>query len=122
MSPEDEIPCVTQIPLTYGDNREAIEPEKILLIHQAITRQFGGFSPLGLISGGEWFDEEREETVKEDQLRIEVWVPSSRIEVFKQLVCKIGYETRQKQMFVIIPESRVFRFNIRESDAGGLGS
>jgi hypothetical protein len=122
MMQDDEIPCVTQIPLTYGDTGDDIEPNKMLMIHQAFVRQFGGFTPLGTIYGGVWFDEMERREVKEDQLRIEVWVPRSRIPVFKTLVGRIGYETRQKQMFVIIPEARVDRLDITGSDGGGLGS
>jgi len=36
------------------------------------------------------------------------------------LVRKVGYETRQKQMFVIIPEARVHRLVIQDTDAGNL--
>jgi len=73
MSLEDEIPCVFQIPLTYGHNHEPVEPEKILLIHQAIVRQFHGFTPLGLIRDGTWVDESEGRVVSEDQMRVEVW-------------------------------------------------
>jgi hypothetical protein len=120
MSSEDEIPCVFQIPLTYGHNHEPVEPEKILLIQQAIVRQFHGFTPLGLIRDGMWVDESEGRIVSEDQMRVEVWVPRSRIPDFKLLVRKIGHETRQKQMFVIIPKARVHRLDIQDTDAGNL--
>jgi hypothetical protein len=122
MTQDEEIPCVTQIPLTYGDTREPIEPERMALIHAAIVRQFHGFTPLGTILGGVWVDEDERREVREDQLRIEIWVARSRIPVLKTLVRRIGYETRQKQMFVIIPEARVDRLDIKESDRGGLDS
>jgi len=120
MSSEDEIPCVFQIPLTYGHNHEPVEPEKILLIQQAIVRQFHGLTPLGPIRDGTWVDESAGRVVSEDQMRVEVWVPRSRIPDFKLLVRKIGYETRQKQMFVIIPKARVHRLDIQATDAGNL--
>ena len=120
MSPEEEIPCVTQIPLTYGDTGETVDPEKLLLIHKAIERQFLGFTPIATILGGKWVDESDGRVVTEDQLRIEVWVARSRIPVFRRLVQAIGYETRHKQMFMSIPEARVERLDIKDADAGGL--
>lgn len=120
MRPDAEIPCVFQIPLTYGHDGKPVEPEKLLLIHEAIVRQFGGLSPLGTISGGSWMDESEGREVTEDQLRVEVWVPRSRIPVLKKLIRAIGYETRQKQMFVIIPKARVDRLDIQDTDAQGL--
>ncbi len=120
MSPEDELPCVFQIPLTYGDTRRPLEAETLLRIQQALLRQFGGFTPLGTIEGGSWFDESEGVEVRDDQLRIEVWVPRSQVSVFRQLVRRVGFETRQRQMFVIIPDARVDRLEIQDSDAVGL--
>jgi hypothetical protein len=121
MSPADLIPCVAQIPLTYGDSGAAVEPEKMLLIHKAIVRQFGGLTPLGTIKGGIWVDETEHRDVEEDQLRIEVWVPRSRLPDFERLVRIIGHETRQKEMFFVIPEARVARLVMHETDPGSLG-
>jgi hypothetical protein len=122
MPEEDEIPCVTQVPLTYGDSRKDIEPQLMLHIHETIVLQFNGWTPIATIRGGIWINHVTGEEVTEDQLRIEVWVPRSRVPVFRDLVRWIGMKTRQKQMFVIIPEARVDRLNIHDSDADVLGS
>jgi hypothetical protein len=121
MHQDDLIPCVFQIPLTYGDSGAEVEPELMLRIHQAIIRQFGGFTPLARIHDGKWVDESADgKVVTEDQLRVEVCVPRSRVPVLRRLVQSVGFETRQKQMFLIIPEARVNRFDIQDSNAGGL--
>jgi hypothetical protein len=106
MDPEDEIPCQFQIPLTYGDDGREIEPEKLLLFHKVLRRQFGGFTPLGEIRGGAWHDE------TENQLRLEVWVRRWQIPILKQIISSIGHSTKQQQMFVIIPDARVERINV----------
>jgi hypothetical protein len=115
-----EIPCVFQVPLTYGPRRPdkcgaEVEPEVMLRIVETVWRQFGGYSPLGRIKGGTWFDEETGRQVSEDQERWEVWVTQDRISVLREVVYSIGKELGQKEMFLIIPEAVVDRLRIQDS-------
>lgn len=116
-----EIPCVFQIPLTYGKRRPEkkggeVEPQVLLRIIEAINRQFGGHTPLGTIKGGAWLDEGEGQFEEEDQFRVEVWVTRDRVPVLRELVYAVGKELGQKQMFLIVPEARVDRIDI--DDAG----
>ncbi len=92
----------------------------MLRIHKAIVRQFGGFTPIAHIKGGKWVNPKTGEEVEENQLRVEVWVPRCRIPEFKELVRQIGFETKQIEMFVIIPEARVDRISVQDVDGTGL--
>jgi hypothetical protein len=87
----------------------------LLRILKAITRQFGGYSPLYLVKGGDWLDKETNESEQEDQQRIEVWVAKDRVPVLREVVHAIGKELGQKEMFLIVPEARVDRIWITES-------
>jgi len=111
MADNDELPCVFQIPLLYNDQRE-VEAEVMAEIFQVLNRQFGGYTPLGRIEGGCWFGQ------VESSLRVEVWVTPDRIPALEVVVKKIGAKLGQKEMFLIVPEATVRRFNI----IGGAGA
>src|SRR5947208_1568157 len=107
MIQSDQVPCVFQIPLQYNDGR-AVEPEVMLLITQVLNRQFGGYSPLGLIRGGSWYGQ------VENSERMEVWVARDRIPVLEAVVKAIGKALGQHEMFLIVPDATVHRYNIDE--------
>jgi hypothetical protein len=105
MDRRDEIPCVFQIPLQYNDG-QPVEEEKMLLFFEVLNRQFGGYTPLGLIKGGSWHGQ------VESSERMEVWVTRERVPVLEEVVKTIGRELGQKEMFLIVPEARVHRFDL----------
>jgi hypothetical protein len=113
MSQSEEVPCVFQVPLQYNDGR-AVEPQTILLITQVLNRQFGGYTPLGVIQGGSWYGH------VENSQRMEVWVTRDRTPVLEAVVKAIGKALGQHQMFLIVPEASVHRYNLDDGGAGDL--
>lgn len=113
MDRTDEIPCIFQIPLQYNDGRE-VEPEKFLRYTDIFNRQFGGYTPLGTIKGGSWHGQ------VESSERWEVWVTRDRIRVLEEVIRAIGKELGQKEMFLIVPEATVHRYDL--GDFGGAAS
>jgi hypothetical protein len=107
MDRQDEIPCVFQIPLQYNNGRE-VEPEKMILFFQALARQFHGYTPLGVIKGGNWHGQ------VESSERMEVWVTRDRVPELAEIVKAIGKELGQKEMFLIVPDAAVHRFDLRQ--------
>jgi hypothetical protein len=114
MDRSDEIPCVFQIPLQYN-NGEPVEPEKFISFTDIFNRQFGGYTPLGVIKGGSWHGQ------VESAQRWEVWVTRDRINVLEEIIKTIGKELSQKEMFLIVPEATVRRYDLRDFGAASTG-
>jgi len=111
MDRTDEIPCVFQIPLQYNDGRP-VEPETMVQFFEIFNRQFGRYTPLGKIQGGSWHGQ------VESSERMEVWATRDRVPVLAEVIKRIGKELGQKEMFLIVPEATVHRFDLRDTDAG----
>ena len=84
-------PCCFLIPLRYNDGRD-VEPERLIEIKNALDRQFGGFTGLG-VREGSWFGQ------VEQSMGIEVSVPEDQIEELRATVKAIGRALGQKQMY-----------------------
>ncbi len=91
--------CRFRLPLQYNDGRE-IEPEKLVKILQALDRQFGGYTPLG-VSEGSWGGQ------VEPMQTIEVAVPPSRIAELEVFVRAVGRELGQHAMYFDAPAPSV---------------
>lgn len=95
MDPEPRHPCIVQIPLVYNDGRE-VEPETMLEIKQVFDRQFNGYTVIGEMEGS-WHGQ------VETSVRIEVGVPSDRLDQFRELVIAIGERLDQEAMYIDVP-------------------
>lgn len=113
MDRSDEVPCIFQIPMQYNDGRP-VEGEKFIRYHDIFNRQFGGYTPLGKIGGGSWHGQ------VESAERYEIWVTPARIPILEDIIRQIGYELGQKEMFVIVLNAEVRRFDLG-GGAGQLG-
>jgi hypothetical protein len=114
MNGSNEVPCVFQVPLQYNDGRP-VPPETMILIFKVLDRQFGGYTPpLGSIRGGSWHGQ------VESSERMEVWVTRDRIPILEAVVKAIGKALGQHEMFLIVPDATVHRYNIDDTDAGNL--
>ncbi len=89
-------PCRFRLPLKYNDGRE-VEPEILVKIFQALTVQFGGYTPLGAATEGDWGGQ------AEPMMSIEVAVLPERIPELRAVVYAIGKELGQKQMYFDAP-------------------
>jgi hypothetical protein len=49
---------------------------------------------------------------------MEVWVTRDRVPVLAEVIKRIGKELGQKEMFLIVPEATVHRFDLRDTDVG----
>jgi hypothetical protein len=94
-------PCRFRLPLRYNDGRE-IEPEILLNIFKALTRQFGGYTPLG-VADGSWAPQ----GATEPTMGIEVAVLPARVMELETLVTAIGRQLKQKQMYFDVPPPSV---------------
>src|SRR3989337_2936504 len=89
-------PCRFRLPLKYNDGRE-VEPEILVRIFQALTVQFGGYTPLGAATEGDWGGQ------AEPMMSVEVAVLPERIPELRAVVYAIGKELGQKQMYFDAP-------------------
>ncbi len=109
MDRQDEIPCVFQIPLQHESGRE-VAPEEMVLFLGELARRFHGYTPLGTILGGNWHGQ------VESSDRIEVWVTRERVPELAEVVKWIGRQLGQKEMFLIVPEASVHRYDLQQPD------
>ena len=101
-------PCKFRLPLKYNDGTD-VEPEVIAEILLVLTRQFGGYTPLG-ISDGDWQGQ------TEPMMGVEVAVLPERVPEFKEVVKKIGRQLKQKEMYYDAPPPSVEFLNTDEND------
>jgi len=104
-------PCRFRLPLQYNDGRR-VEPEVLLEILKALTRQFGGYTPLGA-SESDW----GQQGGTEPTMGIEVAVLPHRVEELERVVIAIGKRLGQKQMYFDVPPPSV-RFLVIEDEGG----
>jgi hypothetical protein len=84
-------PCIFLVPLM--DNLgEEFPPETFIRIKQALDRQFGGYTILGVVEGS-WHGQ------VEPSLRIQVVVTPDKVNTLRDLVIAIGRELGQKAMY-----------------------
>jgi hypothetical protein len=87
--------CKFQVPLADNDGHP-FDPQVFIDIKRAVDRLFGGFTILGEREGSYEGQVER-------SLWIEVFVPSKRIEEFRELVRATGRALGQRAMYIEIP-------------------
>lgn len=119
MAKDRIVPCIIHVPCQYPDGTQ-IEPEKLNLIFEALDRQFGGSTPLGIVPG-RWVAPDGT-TVVENMHRIEVSVKESAIQAFELTARQIGRETQQQAMYVIINYQGEARLLWADDDGGGLAA
>jgi hypothetical protein len=103
-------PCRFRLPLQYNDERR-VEPEVLVDIFQALTRQFGGYTPLGTESS-DWGPQGGTEPT----MGIEVAVAPHRVEELEEVVFAIGKRLGQKFMYFDAPAPSVKFIEIGESE------
>lgn len=106
-------PCRFRLPLKYNGGRE-VEPEVLIGIFQALTRQFGGYTPLS-IGEGDWGPQ----GATEPTLGIEVAVLPERVPELEQVVIAIGKQLGQKQMYFDAPPPSVKFLETGDEEAAG---
>lgn len=100
-------PCRFRLPLAYNDGR-AVEPETLVEIFTALSRQFGGYTPLGT-SDSDWHGQ------TEPTIGVEVAVLPERVD--KLVVYSIGKRLGQKQMYFDVPPPSVEFLDIDSSES-----
>jgi hypothetical protein len=101
--------------LKYNDGRE-VAPEILVKVFQALTVQFGGYTPLGTTEG-DWVGQ------TEPMMGIEVAVVPERIPELRAVVYAIGKELGQKQMYFDAPTVPSVEFmDIDDEDAEASGA
>jgi hypothetical protein len=101
------------LPLQYNDGRE-LEPEVLIGIFQALTRQFSGYTPLGT-SDSSWGPQGGTERT----MGIEVAVLPERVAEMEAVVVAIGKKLGQKQMYFDAPPPSVKFFETGDDEAAG---
>lgn len=94
-------PCRFRLPLQYNDGRP-VEPEVLIEIFQALTRQFGGYTPLGR-GDGDWGPQ----GATEPTMGIEVAVLPERVPDLEKVAIAIGRRLGQIQMYFDAPPPSV---------------
>ncbi len=103
-------PCRFRLPLRYNDGRR-VEPEVLIDIFQALTRQFGGYTPLGTAES-DWGPQGGTEPT----MGVEVAVAPHRVKELEDVVFSIGKTLGQKQMYFDAPAPSVKFIEIGESE------
>jgi hypothetical protein len=106
-------PCRFRLPLQYNDGRQ-VEPEVLIEIFKALTRQFGGYTPLGK-GDGDWG--QREGT--EPTMGIEVAVLPERVPELERVVIAIGRRLGQVQMYFDAPSPSVKFLEMGDEESAG---
>jgi hypothetical protein len=88
-----------------------VEPEVLIGIFQALTRQFGGYTPLATAES-DWGPQGGTEPT----MGIEVAVAPHRVEELEEVVFSIGKLLGQKQIYFDAPAPSVKFLEIGESD------
>jgi hypothetical protein len=107
-------PCRFRLPSKYNDGRE-VEPQVLVSIFQALTRQFGGYTPLG-VGHGDWGPQ----GTTEPTMGVEVAVLPERVPELELVVIAIGKQLGQKQMYFDAPPPSVKFLEIGEDEATGI--
>jgi hypothetical protein len=97
--------------LQYNDGR-GVEPEILVEIFQALTRQFGGYTPLGT-SDSSWGPQGSTEPT----MGVEVAVAPERVGELEQIVIAIGRKLGQKLMYFDAPAPSVRFLDMGDSDS-----
>lgn len=109
MSAERLCPCSFQIPLKLNDGSDT-PIQDLILIYQALRRQFGAYTILG-VRDGVW------EGQSEPSQWIEVAVPMERVPELRELVYSIGKKLGQKAMYFNAPPPTVELIEIEDQIA-----
>lgn len=91
-----------------------VDPEKMNLFLEVLDRQFGGSTPLGVVSG-RWVAPDGA-TVAEPMLRVEVSVKKSQLGEFERVARLIGRETKQHTIYVVENFQAETRFLLIDED------
>src|SRR5207244_6779240 len=103
-------PCRFRLPLQYNDGRR-VEPEVLIEIFQALSRQFGGWTPLAA-GESDWGPQGGTEPT----MGVEVAVLPHRVEELEVVVIAIGKRLGQKQMYFDAPAPSVKFLDMGESE------
>lgn len=103
-------PCRFRLPLQYNDGRR-VEPEILVEIFQALTRQFGGYTPLGSAES-DWGPQGGTEPT----MGIEVAVAPHRVDELETVVISIGKRLGQLVMYFDAPAPSVKFLEIGDSE------
>jgi len=90
-----------------------VEPEVLLEIFQALTRQFGGYTPLGSAES-DWGPQGGTEPT----MGVEVAVLPERVPDLEAVVRAIGKRLGQLQMYFDAPQPSVRFLEIGDSEVG----
>ena len=113
MAKEKVVPCLIHIPCTLPDGTD-VDPALMNSFFEMLDRQFGGSTPLGVVSG-RWVGPD-DKTVQEQMQRVEVSVKKSQIPNFEKVAKLIGKATKQKVMYVVINYQANTKFLFPEDD------
>jgi hypothetical protein len=97
-------PCRFHVPLTDNDG-QPIDPQVILDLHRELLAEFGGFT-IHPTSQGQW--RSRAGRVYQEEVVVyEVAIPEDKVDLLRDVVCRLGRELGQLAMYFDAPPPSV---------------
>jgi hypothetical protein len=92
-------PCRFNLPLTDNEG-QAIDPQVIVDLHRELLGQFGGFT-IHPTSQGRW--QSRAGRMYHEEVVYEAAVPSDKVAILRDVVCRLGRRLGQLAMYFDAP-------------------